>query len=81
MRQLSDELRRAVQEEGDRPVEIIDSSTNRTYFLISGEQYERIKPLFEQDPLSQLEPREIIRRAGLRAGWDAPEMDAYDRYR
>jgi len=77
---LSDELRREIEQHGDQPIEVVDPGTNKVYFLIAREQYDRLKPLFEEEPLSEQEQRELLRRAGARAGWDDPEMDAYDRY-
>jgi len=78
--QLTDELHRAVIEQGDQPLEIIDPATNRRYVLLSREQYDRLKPLFEEDPLSISEQNWLLQQAGRRAGWDDVEMDDYDRY-
>jgi hypothetical protein len=78
--QLSDELRREIEHQGDRPVEVVDPATNKVYLLIPREQYDKLKPLFENEPLSNLEQRELLRQAGRRAGWDEPAMDAYDHY-
>jgi hypothetical protein len=78
--QLSDELRRELEQHGDRPVEVVDAATQKVYLLIPREQYERLKPIFEDEPLSVLEQRELLRQAGRRAGWDDAEMDAYDHY-
>jgi hypothetical protein len=77
---LNEELQREVQQHGDRPVEAVDPSTNKRYVLIARDQYDRLKPLFEEDPLSEQEQRALLRRAGERAGWDDPEMDVYDNY-
>jgi hypothetical protein len=77
--ELNEELQREL-EKGHHPVEVIDPSTQKVYFLIAREHYERLKPLFEQDPLSEREQKELLRQAGRRAGWDDPEMDAYDHY-
>jgi len=76
--EITDQQRAAITAEGDRPVEVVDPQTNRLYVLISREQYERLKPLFEDEPVSESEQRDLLRRAGRRAGWDDPEMDAYD---
>lgn len=78
--ELSDEIRREIERQGDRPIEVIDPDTNRVYVLIAREQYERLRPLLEDDPFSEQEQRKLLREAGRRAGWDDPEMDAYDRY-
>jgi hypothetical protein len=77
--QITDQQREAIAAQGNRPVEVVDPQSNRLYVLISREQYEHVKPLFEDDPLSKSEQRDLLRRAGRRAGWDDPEMDAYDR--
>jgi len=77
---ITDQQRAAIAAEGNRPIEVVDPQTSRLYVLISREQYERLKPLFEDEPLSVPEQRELLRRAGHRAGWDDPEMNAYDRY-
>lgn len=78
--QLSLEQQQAVQRPGAGPVPTVDPTTNRLYVLISQEQYERLKPLFEGGPLSLKEQSQLLRDAGRRAGWDDPEMDAYDHY-
>lgn len=77
---LSEELQRAITDQGEAPVEVLDPATNRTYVLIPREQYERLRPLFGADPVTPLEQRQLLRDVGRRAGWDDPRMDAYDRY-
>jgi hypothetical protein len=78
--QITDELRRELERHGDRPIEVVDPATNKVYLLVPREQFERLKPLFEDEPLSTAEQRELLRQAGRRAGWDDPQMDAYDHY-
>jgi hypothetical protein len=39
---LTPELKRAVEQAGDSPVRLTDPETQRTYFLISAEVYERL---------------------------------------
>lgn len=77
---LNDELQHALAQRGDAPLEVLDPRTERLYVLISREQYDRLRDLFDAEPLSLDEQRELLRQAGRRAGWDDPEMDAYDRY-
>jgi hypothetical protein len=78
--QITDELRAALREHEPGPVPVVDAATNRHYVLIAQEQYERLKPLVDNERLTADEQRRLIRDAGRRAGWDDPEMDAYDRY-
>ena len=77
---LSEELQRAVKEQGNGPIEVVDPGSEQIYFHIPKEQYDRLKPLFEPEPLTHEEQRALIQRAARRAGWDDSEMDAYDRY-
>jgi hypothetical protein len=77
---LSDDLAEALAENSGIPVRAIHPTTNKVYFLVSEESYDRLKPLFEEEPLSLSEQLKLIEQAGKRAGWDDPEMDAYDRY-
>jgi hypothetical protein len=79
MLQLSSELQQAVRE-GQVPTSVVDPTTNRVYVLLPQEVYERLKPLYEEDPLTLEEQRQLLRDAGRRAGWDDPAMDAYDHY-
>jgi hypothetical protein len=78
--ELSEALSRAVNEHGGRPVEVVDPHTKRVYVLVSREHFERLKPLFAEDPPTLQEQRELLRQAGKRAGWDDPAMDVYDDY-
>ena len=77
---LSDELVKVLEEGGNAPIKLVHPGTNKGYFLVSEEQYERLKPLFEEDPLTQNEQRFLLEQAGKRADWDDPQMDAYDQY-
>ncbi|MBI3462004.1 MAG: hypothetical protein HY000_02950 [Planctomycetes bacterium] len=77
---LSAELQQALDEQGGTPIKVVHPVTNQVYLLIAAEQYERLKPLFEEDPMSEQEQRFLLQQAGKRAGWDDPEMDAYDNY-
>lgn len=77
---LNEELQAALQASGDRPVEAVDPATNKNYVVVARDQYDRLKPLFDDDPLSRSEQEHLLRRAGERAGWDDAAMDAYDQY-
>ena len=50
------------------------------YVLIADEQFDRLRSLLDMDPLSLDQQRIALCNAGLRAGWDDPEMDVYDNY-
>jgi hypothetical protein len=76
---LSDELKQVVHVQGDQPIELVDPDTQRTYVLLPREVYDRLAAP-GGDALSESERRKLLRDFGLRAGWDDPQMDAYDRY-
>jgi hypothetical protein len=44
---LSDEQRQAIHESGGSPLEIVDDSTHRVFYLISAEQYQKARRLLE----------------------------------
>ena len=77
---LTKELQLALEEEGDGPVKVVHPGTNQVYFLIASDQYDRLRPLFEADPMTEQERLFLLQQAGKRAGWDDPEMDVYDNY-
>jgi hypothetical protein len=69
-----DWIRQLLGDEPDAP-RLTDSRTNTTYALLPEERYERFKAFFEEDPLSPAERLALLREAGKRAGWDAPDED------
>jgi hypothetical protein len=77
---LNDDLVSALDAQGNVPLKTVHPVTGKFYFLVSEERYERLKPLFEDDPLTLEEQRFQLRETGRRAGWDEPVMDAYDEY-
>lgn len=72
-----DWVRQLFGDEPDAP-RLLDPRSNTRYALLTEERYERFKAFFEEDPLSPAERRALLREAGKRAGWDAPEEDDAD---
>ena len=72
-----DWIRQLLGDEPDAP-RLRDPRTHTTYALLPEERYERFKAFFEEDPLSPAERLALLREAGKRAGWDAPEEDDAD---
>jgi hypothetical protein len=58
---------------------VFDPQTQTTYVLVREEVYERLEALLVPDRLTLSEQQAALHAAGLRAGWDDPEMDVYDR--
>lgn len=57
----------------------IDPETRTRYVLVREDVYERIEALLTPERLTESEQQAALHAAGLRAGWDDPEMDVYDR--
>ena len=72
------EMRKALKEAGEQPLEIIDPETHERYVLLKGDVFDRLHPLLQAGSLSKEEQRFLLEQAGRRAGWDDPEMDFYD---
>jgi len=80
MTTLPAELQEMIERSGDTPVRVVDPRTQRVYVLIADEQFDRLRALLDMEPLTIDQQRIAIGDAGKQAGWDDPEMDAYDHY-
>ena len=76
MIELTAEQRLALNTDAPR---VFDPLTHTTYVLVKEEVYERFEALLVPDRLTHSEQQAALYKAGLRAGWDDPEMDVYDR--
>ena len=76
---LPKDIQEAVRTSEDQPVRLTDPETNSEYVLVPADLYDQIRELFyEHSTLTRDEKRALMRVAGLRAGWDDPEMDVYN---
>ncbi|MFH1737881.1 MAG: hypothetical protein ABIH23_02650 [bacterium] len=79
MIRIPKELQQAVRASQGLPVRVADPETHEEYVVLPAEIYDRIEGLFYQDdPLTSDERRTLLIQAGLRAGWDDPDMDIYN---
>lgn len=76
MIELTEQQRQELQGDFAR---VIDPQTRKIYVLVSEDAYERMQALIVPERLSKTEQQALLRAAGLRAGWDDPEMEIYDR--
>lgn len=60
------------------PVRVSDPAQSATFVLVRADLYERLKSLFEEDPVSEQERLFQLEQFGKRAGWDDPAMDVYN---
>ena len=78
---LPDDLRQAIENEGGSPVHLVDSATNRHYVLMRVDQYENLSALIAEG--EDFDPRElysVMAKSAAAAGWDDPDLDAYNDY-
>ena len=61
------------------PVRIQSAEIGSDCFVVRADVFERIKSLlYDDSPLTSDEKTRLLVEAGLRAGWDDPEMDVYN---
>lgn len=77
---LSDQQRTAIQAEGGVPLTVVDEYTHEVYYLISADQFQRVRALLSEDDFEPREMYSLISKTARDAGWDDPLMDAYDNY-
>lgn len=75
---LTDQQWADMQHEREVPVRVSDPSNESSFVLLKAEVYERLKSLFEEDPVTHQERLFQLQQFGRRAGWDDPAMDIYD---
>jgi hypothetical protein len=77
---LNADVANALDQHGNVPLATVHPVTGKVFFVVSAEQFERLKPLFEDVPKSFEEQHFELEQLGKHAGWDDPNMDAYDKY-
>ncbi|MGH7174728.1 MAG: hypothetical protein ACRELF_07020 [Gemmataceae bacterium] len=76
MIELTEQQRQELKGELPR---VLDPQTKKIYVLVSEEAYERMQSPLAPERLPRNEQQALLHAAGLRAGWDDPEMEIYDR--
>ena len=73
------ELQQAMRASDGGPIRLTDPESRAEYVLLQAEMYDQIHGLLSDDgSLTPSERRAVLIQAGLRAGWDDPEMDVYN---
>ena len=73
------ELQQAVRASHGRPLRLTDPETHAEYVLLQADMYDQIhRLLHDETTLTPDERQAVLIQAGLRAGWDDPEMDVYN---
>lgn len=76
---LSKEQQQQLAEHGDKPIQVVDPASQKVYFIIAGELFDRLRPLFDED---EFDIRETYpaQEAALAKVWNDPELDVYNDY-
>src|SRR4051812_13376155 len=77
---LSDEQRQAIEEHGGEPVYVDDPVKRVQYVLVPANVFERLRVLMTAQVFDLVETYPGQEQTLSTAGWDDPQMDAYDRY-
>ena len=76
---LPAELQQLIRTLQGEPLRLADPETKSEYVLLRAEVFDQLREyVYDDGPLSDDERRRLLIQAGLRAGWDDPEMDVYD---
>ena len=75
---LSPEQRKAMKQQPDTPIYVVDTETQIQYVLLPANAYQRVKVLFDDEPCDVRETYAAQEEVAREAGWDDPEMDVYN---
>jgi hypothetical protein len=73
---ITPEIRQAIQQAGEQPVELTDPETNSTYVLVSAEVYARLCSVRDEIDIRDAYP--LMNQVAALEGWDDPSMDIYN---
>jgi hypothetical protein len=80
MATLSDEQRRELNAGTALPVPVIDDQTQKVYYLIPSDEFEKIRALLVEEEFDPREMYPLTAKTAGDAGWNDPSMDIYDHY-
>src|SRR5262245_27605603 len=77
---LTAEQLESVQNGQGLPVPVMDTASQKLYFIITAEQMETVRAVIEDQEFRPAEFYPLIAKTAGAAGWNSPEMDEYDNY-
>jgi hypothetical protein len=80
MSTLTDQQREELRCREGLPVAVLDEQSQKVYYLISADEFERLRPLLMEEGFRPRELYPLIAKTAAEAGWGDPAMDAYDNY-
>jgi hypothetical protein len=79
MTAITPEIRQAIEQAGEQPVQLTDPDTNSVYIVVRADVYERMRALCEDSDIRDAYP--LMDQVAARDGWDDPAMDVYNDYK
>ena len=76
MTTITPEIRQAIKQAGERPVELADPETNSIYFLVSAEVYARMSTARDEMDIRDAYP--MMNQVAALEGWDDPSMEIFN---
>ena len=75
--ELTPDLSRELEGVDGRPLQVVDPVTQKVYVIVSGDLFDRLRPLFDE---GEFDIRETYgaQQAALTNVWEDPELDAYN---
>jgi hypothetical protein len=80
MSTISEQQRQELQAQAGGPIEVVDEREQKVYYLISADQFNKVRALLTDDDFDPRDMYPLITKTAGAAGWNDPEMDAYDHY-
>jgi len=76
---LTIEQHAELEQHGNTPMPVLDPINQKVYFLVSGEMFERVRALFDEETFDIRETY-AAQEAALAKVWDDPALDVYNNY-
>jgi len=76
MTTITPEIRQAIEQAGEQPVQLTDPETNSVYIIVRAEVYQRMRALCDDFDIRDAYP--LMDQVAAHEGWDAPSMDIYN---
>jgi hypothetical protein len=77
---LSTQQRQSLETDARPPVPVVDEQGQMLYYLLSAEQFEKVRALLVEEEFDPRDVYPLIAKTAGEAGWNDPAMDAYDNY-
>jgi hypothetical protein len=79
MTTITPEIRQAIEQAGEQPVQLTDPETNSIYVIVRAEVYDRMRAVCDDFHIRDAYP--LMDQVAALDGWDDPSMNIYDEYK